>query len=581
MKKEQSLGNNLGDGGSFLSKPSVESAVNRTAMRVQLDISVPGLPEAIDVLGEHWVRKSEFHVTLIGPGQKLEEDLKKRDPSLSNRKAKVLVNQVIDRTLDGKSFRVIPQDEFRIAQENDRKTIVRMCNIEGAEVFFEQLSEGFGFPIEVPPTHITLYTLKNGWPIGIYNRQRLDEITRKLTNIEAHEVGKLIGLVDAISGQNYAWGKTARNISEDTIKQALEETDGDFLLVDLCSAFPLFAQILRERHKKERCYVQAKKIIGEISNVLQTSPKRMPDELKGDFNSTEEMSDKNRRLRNAITPKNAPLRRVITSLVEDFLYDPLNIDGDDPEKQIAKRLLDLFGTYDTVYEDIFELEEKVGRGRWQIRTSKETGITPRSEFTRILDDETDKFISGLSVFLAKRILPHLRKFSVISLDISTPQELRDESLRSFPDEFVNTQFYGRINKLENHVLADMSHLPFQPESVSFYTCFEGWPFGRFGFDEAQIGDLAVWILTSLKPGGRALFFPWQVQSETLEGKKQLKNVERLWQWRGAKIVRKEFTRDKLREQMVDRELVLVDHSPVFQEPNDVFTALILEKPKNG
>src|SRR3989344_1181504 len=560
----------------------IEGIINRTSRRVQLDVTVPvSLPQTMDVLGEHWIRKSEFHVTLVGPGQRLDDRLKAINPHLSIKKSKLQVEQVIGDVSEGRTFTVIPQDELRIVEEKDRKTIVRMCIVEGADEFFEQLGRWLGFPIEVPPTHITLYTLQNGWPIGIYSRQRLDEITRKLSNPETHDIGRLIGTVDAVSGHNYAWGKTARDISEDIMKQTLEETEEDFILIDLCSAFPLFAQILRERHKKERCYSQAKKIVGELVQALETSPKKMPDELKGDFNSGTELSDKARSLRNSIVPKNTLLRKVITNLIEDFLYEPPAIHGDEPEKQIAEKLLDLFKVYSTVYEDVFELEEKVGRGRWQIRTAKETGITPRSEFALILDDEANKFMKGLSVFLARKILPNLRRFTAVSLDISDPEELREESLRSFPDEFINTEFYRRIDELKNHVVADISQPPFPPESVSFFTCFEGWPFGKFGFDETQVRDMAVWILISLKPGGRALFFPWQVQHETPQDRKQLELMERLWQSMGAKIVKKEFARNKLKEQMVDRELVLVDHSPVFQEPSDVFTALILEKPNKA
>lgn len=558
---------------------AIEGKVNSTAKGVRLDVEIPNLPEAIDALGEHWIRKGEFHVTLIGSGLKLEDRLRERNPDLSHKKAGRLINLVLGETLAGKSFKVIPQDELRIAQEKDRKTIVRMCSVEGTKDFFSELSRSLGLEIEAPPTHITLYTLRNGWPIGIYNRQRLDEVTRKLTRPESHEIGKHIGLVNAISGHNYAWGKTARNISEDTIKQTIEETDGDFSLVDLCSAFPLFTQILRERHKKERCYTQAKKITGELSNILTNPPGKMPDELKGEFNTASEMTDKNRQLRNAMTPKNALLRKVLTSLIEDFLYDPPSVNQDDPGKQVASTLLGLLQTYNTFYEDVFELEEKVGRGRWQIRTARNADVTPYSQFKEILGEEADKFMTGLSAFLAKKILPHLRKFRAISLDIATPQELRDESKESFPDEFNNTEFYRRIGELKDHMPADMSHLPFQPESVSFFTCFEGWPFDRLGFSETQVRDMAVWVLISLKPGGRALFFPWQVQDETPQDRKQLESVESLWKSLGAKITRKEFTRDELKGQMADRELVLVDHSPVFQEPNNVFTALIVEKPK--
>lgn len=454
-----------------------------------------------------------------------------------------------------------------------------MCRVEGAEEFFSELSRTLGFPIEIPPTHITLYTLRNGWPIGIYNRQRLNEVTRKLTNPETHEIGKHIGLTPAISGHSYAWGKTARNISEDDIEQTLEETEGDFFLVDLCSAFPLFAQILRERHKKERCYTQAKRIMGELLNALQTSPRKIPDELRGEFNTASEMTGKNRKLRGAMAPKNAILRKVLTSLIEDLLYDPPPTNQDDPEKQVASTLLGEFQTYSTYYEDVFELEEKVGRGRWQIRTAQNADTTLHSQFEEILREEADKFMTGLSVFLAKKILPHIRKFRAISLDILTPQELRDESRKSFPDEFKNTEFYRRIDELKDHVLTNVSYMPFQSESVSFFTCFEGWPFDKLGFSETQVRDMAIWTLISLKPGGRALFFPWQVQDKTPQDRSQLESIERLWKSMGARITRREFTRDELKGQMADRELVLVDHSPVFQEPNDVFTALIVEKPK--
>ena len=136
MGKEKPLGNNSGNEGSLLSRPSTESTVNRSTRRVQLDITIPNLPVEIQVLGEDWARKREFHVTLIGPGQRLEEEFRGRNPGLSKRNVKALVSDAIDKTLEGKSFRVIPQDELRIAQENDRKTIIRMCEVEGAEAFF-------------------------------------------------------------------------------------------------------------------------------------------------------------------------------------------------------------------------------------------------------------------------------------------------------------------------------------------------------------------------------------------------------------------------------------------------------------
>src|SRR3989338_10709541 len=58
---------------------------------------------------------------------------------------------------------------------------------------------------------------------------------------EAHE----------ISGGNYAWGGTPYRLFGDHFWNRWKETKESFVAVDLCSAVPLFAEMFREKRRRD------------------------------------------------------------------------------------------------------------------------------------------------------------------------------------------------------------------------------------------------------------------------------------------------------------------------------------------
>lgn len=550
-------------------------------MRLDLETQAFNLPETMDILGEHWVRKSEFHITVISSNNEIARQLKGLNPeALSNNASERQAKQVVSTTAEGKSFKVKLGDEIRVVQVDDKKTIVRMVEVEGIEEFFQELETKLGFSIERPPTHTTLYTLENGKSIGIHNQDELRKITQDLTHADSQKLKKALGLIE-ITGSAYGWGKIARTISEELFLDTLEKDEGNFVFVDLCSALPIFPQIIRERHL-DRCYTQAKKIAGDIASTIQQSPlDKIQEAFGGKFSPDENHPEIIRILRKALAPKGASIRKVITSVIQDLLYSTPSLNGTAVEKetQLAELFLATLESSDVTYENIFELKEKVGRGGWEIKMPRHTGKTTRDELINILGEQDGAiFIKDLAFFLAKKSLPHIRGFKVLSVDIADPSVLREEAKNSFPANFRETEFYRRIIQLENHVQADISQLPFQKESVSFFTCFEGWPFYKIG-DEINDIKFAQTIFESLKPGGKALFFPWQVNNYTDEDERRLAKIKAYWKSLGLILTSREHSRSQLIEEMGDRELMLTDHSPVFAQPNDVFNVLVLEKPK--
>ena len=558
---------------------SGEMVVSPIGAHIDLVSSSFNLPDTMDVLGEQWVRKKEFHVTLVGPKQRLAKRFQELHPDIAASVSRRQVRQAVSVTAEGKSFSVRPGNEIRVVQEGDKKTIVRMVEVEGMERFFEELEARLGFFIDRPPTHVTLYTLENGKPIGLHSKDELERLACPLAHADNQRLKKALGLVD-VTGSAYGWGKTARLMSEDIFLDILARTEGDFVFVDLCSALSIFPQMMRERHK-ERCYVKAKKISGEVAAAIQLPPQKIPDAFGEQSVIEKSPPGVLRRLRETLAPQKALARKIITSIIQEVLYTTPTLNGSEEEQEarLVELFLKSFESSDIVYEDVFELREKVGRGGWEIKVPCHTGVTVRDELKSVLGEvDGDIFAKTLAFFIAKKSLPHIRGFQIVSVDVIDPNILREEGQKSFPKGFRSTEFYRRIEGMENHVRADVSQLPLQKDSVNFFTSFEGWPFYRTGSTASEM-RLARNISESLKPGGKAFFFPWLVQGHTSEDEQRLETIKAYWQSLGLTFTTQEYSRQHLIEVMGDRELVLVDHSPVFAEPTDAFQVLVLEKPK--
>jgi hypothetical protein len=122
----------------------------------------PPIPDVIRFGGADWRAKREFHVTLAGTTAIAEAD------------------EMIKRAAHGITFAVTLRDELWEVRENETQTIIRMCDVDGADEFFERVEREMLKAIARPPYHVTLYTIGTLRGIGIP------------THVDLHRLGKQI-----------------------------------------------------------------------------------------------------------------------------------------------------------------------------------------------------------------------------------------------------------------------------------------------------------------------------------------------------------------------------------------------------
>ena len=122
----------------------------------------PPIPDVIHFAGADWRAKREFHVTLAGA-----TTLRDLTPD---------ADDVIKRAARRLVFRITPLDEFWEMREEKTRTIIRMCDVAGAEDFFAGLERELQTPIERPPLHVTLYTIGTLRGIGVASRAGLERL---------------------------------------------------------------------------------------------------------------------------------------------------------------------------------------------------------------------------------------------------------------------------------------------------------------------------------------------------------------------------------------------------------------------
>lgn len=136
-----------------------------------------GLPEKINVEGYELVRRSVFHITLAAVGKIME----KHKVSASD-----FLNKVIDDFCEFTKTNNIDllryRDEFRFAAQDEKRSVVAMCDVFGLDKFFQLLNQKYSLAIECPPTHVTLYTLEPDAGIFLVDSHDINKFTRPIIN---------------------------------------------------------------------------------------------------------------------------------------------------------------------------------------------------------------------------------------------------------------------------------------------------------------------------------------------------------------------------------------------------------------
>jgi len=130
----------------------------------------PPIPDVIRFAGADWRAKREFHVTLAGSTAMalMSDD----------------ADDVIKRAARRLVFTVTLRDEFWAMREEKMRTIIRMCDVAGAEEFFARIESDLQISIERPPYHVTLYTIGTLRGIGVATRAELERLGTEIAGQE-------------------------------------------------------------------------------------------------------------------------------------------------------------------------------------------------------------------------------------------------------------------------------------------------------------------------------------------------------------------------------------------------------------
>jgi hypothetical protein len=125
---------------------------------IALPVEVGVLPETVVIEGETLQRKTSFHVSLLCVKEILEKKPDAEQHILDTFCAYVADNDISFAGYTG---------EFRFAQNEERKTLIALCNVTKIADFSRALGEKLGLSLPIQPTHITLYTLQPDMGIGL------------------------------------------------------------------------------------------------------------------------------------------------------------------------------------------------------------------------------------------------------------------------------------------------------------------------------------------------------------------------------------------------------------------------------
>jgi hypothetical protein len=273
----------------------------------------------------------------------------------------------------------------------------------------------------------------------------------------------------------------------------------------------------------------------------------------------------------------------LTAAVTDVLHTATR-DVSYPEGARVEQLIDIFTESlhcsSRTYERRFERKELVGRGRWEII---EPYYHDEWTFTNVVHtligaEKGEQLVTETASFLAHATAPHLRPYTVLTVDIADPNDLRAEAENSFPPDFRDTIFFRRAKSLTHHIRCDVGNLPVSPSQVTCLLSIEGLPYYFPALTQSEMKQYAHRMYTMLQPGGYALFFPWMTEGNGHANPETLIGAIKTWNRRGAEVTRVVYTKEELMTQMRDREKRLTERSPVFAEKTDTFTLLTVHKP---
>jgi len=122
------------------------------------------IPPTFQIDEETLLKKDHFHVSLLCVKNVLEVK-----PELEEE----IINCFCDFKKDNKFKFVGFTNEFRTASDEERKSVVALCEVLNLHKFADYLSEKIGLHIPHQPAHVTLYTRQQNIAIGLNSPEEM------------------------------------------------------------------------------------------------------------------------------------------------------------------------------------------------------------------------------------------------------------------------------------------------------------------------------------------------------------------------------------------------------------------------
>ena len=167
--------------------PAGESAV--------APLVLDGLPAEIDALGRRWLRKVEFHLTIIGKA--VIERAGCGDPRAWKRVAAVLAERSISPIRATGELRHVSDPD-----EPELETIVAMVECPALARIYTELSLAFGADLAPPPAHVTLYSTDPQRGIGINDERQLAERAPELSDSDQDQLRRAMRFDEVFGGSS-------------------------------------------------------------------------------------------------------------------------------------------------------------------------------------------------------------------------------------------------------------------------------------------------------------------------------------------------------------------------------------------
>lgn len=142
---------------------------------IATSVKIEGLPKVLEINSKTLSLKSSFHVSFVcvkNIVSKYGEDSEQK-----------VIDLFCDFVSRSKISFINYREEIRYAvdKKTGRETLIVMCDVSNIKEFFEALNKEFGFNIETPPTHVTLYVLQQDKGIGLNNSSDIEDKTSIVT----------------------------------------------------------------------------------------------------------------------------------------------------------------------------------------------------------------------------------------------------------------------------------------------------------------------------------------------------------------------------------------------------------------